>query len=181
MRPPAPWAFDNPSSGTQHFVFGNPIASVAVNTLLLYDRLFSVTKTMNSSTTEAVTGVPTRYQSTTAGAADSAANNFPDDRVPHGAGCDGSQLDCVHLRGPIRQHRRYPPSVTGNSSNIINRLDQPAGTWFCPLASDDTGIKNLTQMQCSAAVATGRSTSPSATRSPSCPAALRTSCARKTA
>ena len=49
------WAFDNPSSGTQHFVFGNPIASVAVNTLLLYDRLFSVTKTMNSSTTEAVT------------------------------------------------------------------------------------------------------------------------------
>ena len=27
------------------------------------------------------------------------------------------------------------PSVTGNSGNIINRLDQPAGTWFCPLAS----------------------------------------------
>lgn len=149
------WVFDNPSSGTQHFTFGHPIASVAANTLLLYDRLFSVTKTMNSTATEAVTGVPTRYQSTTGGAADSAQNNF-------------LMIEC-RTALPATAHNWTTclytdqggtgtvtlPSVTGNSSNIINRLDQPAGTWFCPLATGDTGIQQLDQMQCSAAVASG--------------------------
>ncbi len=148
--------FDNPSGGaTQHFAFGNPIASVAPNTLLLYDRIFSVTKTMNSTATEAVTGVPTRYQSVTPGAHDYAGNNF-------------LMIECRTVL-PATAHNwtvcTYTdqdgnagatlPSVTGNASNIVNRLDQPVGTWFCPLASGDTGIKNLTQMQCSAAVATG--------------------------
>jgi len=149
------WAFDNPSSGTQHFVFGNPIASIAANTLLLYDRLFSVTKTMNSSTTEAVTGVPTRYQSTTAGAADSAANNFLMIECRTALAATGHNWTTCTYVDQDGNTGATLPSVTGNSSNIINRLDQPAGTWFCPLASGDTGIKNLTQMQCSAAVATG--------------------------
>ena len=149
------WGFDNPSSGTQHFVFGNPIASVAANTLLLYDRLFSVTKTMNSSTTEAVTGVPTRYQSTTACAADSAANNFLMIECRTALAATGHNWTTCTYVDQDGNTGATLPSVTGNSSNIINRLDQPAGTWFCPLASGDTGIKNLTQMQCSAAVATG--------------------------
>lgn len=149
------WTFDNPSTGTQHFVFGNPVSSVAANTLLLYDRLFSVTKTMNSTATEAVTGVPTRYTSSTPGAADYAVNNF-------------LMIECRTVL-PATAHNwtvcTYTdqdgntgatlPSVTGNSSNIVNRLDMPSQTWFAPLASGDSGIKNLTQMQCSAAVATG--------------------------
>lgn len=149
------WAFDNPSSGTQHFVFGNPIASVAANTLLLYDRLFSVTKTMNSSTTEAVTGVPTRYQSTTAGAADSAENNFLMIECRTVLAATAHNWTVCTYTDQSNNTGATLPSVTGNSSNIVNRLDQPVGTWFCPLASDDTGIRNLTQMQCSAAVATG--------------------------
>ena len=149
------WAFDNPSSGTQHFVFGNPIASVAANTLLLYDRLFSVTKTMNSSTTEAVTGVPTRYQSTTAGAADSAENNFLMIECRTVLAATAHNWTVCTYTDQSNNTGATLPSVTGNSSNIVNRLDQPVGTWFCPLASGDTGIRNLTQMQCSAAVATG--------------------------
>lgn len=149
------WAFDNPSSGTQHFVFGHPISSVAANTLLLYDRLFSVTKTMNSTATEAVTGVPTRYQSTTGGAADSAEGNFLfiECRTVLAATAH-NWTTCIYTdqggTGSVNL-----PSVTGNSGNIVNRLDQPAGTWFCPLASGDTGIQKLDQMQCSASVATG--------------------------
>lgn len=149
------WAFDNPSSGTQHFVFGNPIASVAANTLLLYDRLFSVAKTMNSSTTEAVTGVPTRYQSTTAGAADSAENNFLMIECRTALAATAHNWTVCTYTDQSNNTGATLPSVTGNSSNIVNRLDQPVGRWFCPLASDDTGIRNLTQMQCSAAVATG--------------------------
>ena len=149
------WAFDNPSSGTQHFVFGHPIASVAANTLLLYDRLFSVTKTMASTATEAVTGVPTRYQSTTGGAADSAEGNFLmiECRTVLAATAH-NWTTCIYTdqggTGSVNL-----PSVTGNSGNIVNRLDQPAGSWFCPLASGDTGIQQLDQMQCSASVATG--------------------------
>ncbi len=37
----------------------------------------------------------------------------------------------------------------------MDRLDQPVGQWFVPLESGDTGIKAWTQMQASAAVATG--------------------------
>jgi hypothetical protein len=31
----------------------------------------------------------------------------------------------------------------------------PVSQWFCPLATGDTGIRTLTQMQCSALVTTG--------------------------
>lgn len=149
------WTFDNPSSGTQHFVFGNPIASVAANTLLLYDRLFSVTKTMNSTATEAVTGAPTRYQSATAGAADSAENNFLMIECRTALPATAHNWTVCTYTDQSGNTGATLPTVTGNSSNIINRLDQPAGTWFCPLASGDTGIDSLTQMQCSAAVASG--------------------------
>lgn len=149
------FAFDNPSSGTQHFVFGNPIASVAANTLLLYDRLFSVTKTMNSTATEAVTGVPTRYQSTTQGAADSAEGNFLMIECRTALAATAHNWTTCLYEDQSGNAGATLPSVTGNSSNIINRLDQPAGTWFCPLASGDTGISDLEQMQCSATVATG--------------------------
>jgi hypothetical protein len=68
--------FANPTNAnTTHFTTGYATASV-VNTLLLYDRLFSVAKTMNSTATEAVTGVPTRYQSTTATNEDYIGGNF---------------------------------------------------------------------------------------------------------
>lgn len=150
------WAFDNPTGGaTQHFVFGNPIASVAANTLLLYDRLFSVTKTMNSTTTEAVSGTPTRYQSATTSAADYAGNNFLMIECRTALAATAHNWTVCTYTDQDGNTGATLPSVTGNSGNIINRLDQPAGTWFCPLASGDTGIKNLTQMQCSAAVATG--------------------------
>lgn len=148
--------FNNPSGGdTTHFVTGNPVASVAANTLLLYDRLFSVTKTMNSTATEAVTGVPNRYASTTAGADDSAEGNFLMIECRTALAATAHNWTTCTYTDQSGNTGATLPSVTGNSSNIINRLDQPVGSWFCPLASGDTGIKNLTQMQCSAAVATG--------------------------
>ena len=147
--------FDNPSSGTQHFVFGHPIANVAANTLLLYDRIFSVTKTMNSTATEAVTGVPTRYQSTTQGADDSAEGNFLFIECRTVLPATAHNWTTCLYEDQSGNTGATLPSVTGNSANIVNRLDQPAGTWFCPLASGDTGISDLEQMQCSATVATG--------------------------
>lgn len=147
--------FNNPTgTDTTHFLGGMPIAT-AINTLLLYDRLFSVTKTMNSTSTEAVTGVPTRYQSTTPGAQDSAEGNFLIIECRSVLPATGHNWTTCTYTDQSGNTGATLPSVAGNASNIVNRLDQPVGQWFCPLASGDSGIKNLTQMQCSAAVATG--------------------------
>lgn len=149
--------FTNPTGGdTQHFVTGYPLSSVAGNTLLIYDRLFDVAKTMNSTATESVTGVPTRYQSSTTTDADYAGGNFIFVEV------DGTALaatahnwtTCLY-RNQAGTDSQTMPSLTGNSAAIVRRLDHPAGQWFADLATGDTGAMDLAQMQCSALVATG--------------------------
>lgn len=148
--------FTNPTAGdTQHFVAGYPLASVAPNTLLLFDLLFGVNKTMNSTATEAVTGVPTRYQSTTSSNQDYVGGNFLFIQV------GGTALAATAHNWTVCTYKDQAdaastlPSLTGNASAIVDRLDHPAGQWFAPLETGDVGIKALTQMQCSAAVATG--------------------------
>lgn len=147
--------FVNPSGGdTTHFTGANVLAS-AVNSLLLYDRLFSVAKTMNSTSTEAVTGVPTRYQNTTAGQPDSVSGNFLFVEIATALAATGHNWTTCLYTDDAGTTGVTLPSLTGNSGGIINRLDHPTGQFFAPLAAGDTGIKALTQMQCSAAVATG--------------------------
>jgi hypothetical protein len=149
--------FTNPTSGdTLHFVSGFPTASVAANTLLLYDRIFDVAKTMNSSGTESVTGVPTRYQSSTTTDMDYAGGNFLFIEVGGTALANTAHnwTTCLY-RNQADTDSVTLPSLTGNAQAIARRLDHPAGQWFAPLATGDTGIKDLNQMQCSAAVATG--------------------------
>lgn len=149
-------AFANPSSGTLHLTGADFSSSVINNSLLLYDRLFGVVKTMNSTSTESVTGVPSRYQGTTAGDADYAGGNFLTIEVGGTALASTAHnwTTCLYTDQDGNTGATLP-SVTGNSGAIVDRLDQPANTWFCPLASGDSGIKALTQMRCSAAVATG--------------------------
>ena len=149
------FGFTNPASGdTQHYVNGVSIPSIGTNALLLYDRIFGVTKTMNSTATEAVTGTPSRYQNTTPGNPDSAVGNFlfvvARTALPATA---HNWTTCTYV--DELNAASTLPSLTGNSSNIVNRLDHPTGQWFAPLATNDVGIKALTQMQCSAAVASG--------------------------
>lgn len=147
--------FVNPASGdTQHFV-GGSLAATNTGVLLLYDRLFDVAKTINSTATEAVTGVPTRYQNTTLGAEDSASGNFLFVEV------GGTPLAATPHNWTVCTYTDQAgaastlPSLTGNSGAIVDRLDHPLGQWFAPLEAGDTGIKALTQMQCDALVATG--------------------------
>lgn len=147
--------YNNPSSGTLHLTGADMCTNNAQNTLLLYDRLFSVAKTMASTATEAVTGVPTRYQSTTATNQDYIGGNFLFIEV------GGTALAATAHNWTTCTYQDQAdaastlPSVTGNSGAIVDRFDMPASNWFCPLASGDVGIKALTQMQCSASVATG--------------------------
>lgn len=149
-------ASDFSGSDTMHFVAGYAVASVAGNTLLLYDRIFQVLKTMNSTVTESVTGVPTRYQSTTSTDADYAGGNFLFVEVLQTqlSATGHAWTTCLYTDQDGNGSATLP-SLTGNSAAIVRRLDHPTSQWFAPLASGDTGIQQLDQMQCSAAVAAG--------------------------
>lgn len=148
--------FTNPTSGdTQHFVSGFARADF-INTLLCYDRIFQVNKTMNSTATESVTGVPARYQSSTPTNPDYAGGNFIFVEV------GGTALAATAHNWTVCQYRNQAgtdtqtmPSLVGNSGGIVRRLDHPTGQWFAPLSTGDSGAMDLAQMQCSALVATG--------------------------
>lgn len=147
--------FTNPAAGSLRLVGANVASSITGNSLLLYDRIFAVAKTMNSTATEAVTGVPTRYQNTVTTAEDYIGGNFGFVEVGLTAlaATAHNWTVCTYL--DQANAASTLPSLTGNSGAIIHRLDHPAQQWFAPLAAGDVGIKAWTQMQCSAAVATG--------------------------
>ena len=148
--------FNNPSgSDTLHLTGADMASSVVNNSLLLYDRIFDVAKTMNSTATEAVTGVPTRYQSTTATADDYIGGNFLFMEVQTTLAATAHNWTTCLYTDQGGTTGVTLPSVTGISAGQAQRFDMPINTWFAPLASGDSGIGALTQMQCSAAVATG--------------------------
>lgn len=131
-------------------------ASVINNSLLLYDRIFAVVKTMNSTGTEAVSGVPTRYQNSTAGNDAYIGGNFcfpanPTTVLPATA---HNWTVCKYTNQAGTTGQTFP-SVAGVSACVVGGVDLAVGNWFMPLASGDVGVKALTQMQCSALVATG--------------------------
>ena len=147
--------FANPAAGTLCLVGADVSASVINNTLLLYDRIFAVAKTMNSTATEAVTGVPTRYQGTTAGLPAYAGGNFlfvETGLTPLAATAHNWTVCTYNNQAGSTANL---PSLTGVSGAITHQLDHPTQQWFAPLAAGDVGIQALTQMQCSALVATG--------------------------
>lgn len=155
-------AFANPASGTNHLVGADVSANVINNSLLVYDLIYGCAKTMASVANEAVTGVPTRYQSSTTTAMDYAGDNFLFIQVggtalaatAHNWGVAGGSNECLY-RNQAGTDNSILPVLTGNASAIVDRLDHPTGQWFAPLASGDVGIMDLAQMRCSASVATG--------------------------
>jgi hypothetical protein len=146
------------NANSSHFVSAWLTASVINNTLLLYDRLFSVAKTMNSTATEAVTGVPTRYQSQTSTASDYIGGNFcfPMNPTTVLAATGHNWTVCQYTDQAGNTANSFP-SATGISACPVGQIDLAVGqgSWFMPLASGDVGVKALTQMQASALVATG--------------------------
>lgn len=147
--------FANPASGTQHLVAGYTISSIVNTTLLLYDRIFDVAKTMASTATEAVTGVPTRYTNTAANTVDSAENNFLFVECQTVLAATAHNWTTCLYTDQSGNTGATLPSLTGISSCAAQRIDMPLNNWFAPLATGDSGVVALEQMQCSASIATG--------------------------
>jgi hypothetical protein len=142
-------------AGSLHLTGADVMASVVNNSLLLYDLIFGVNKTMASTDAEAVTGVPTRYQSTTFGEDNYCGGNFVFPQVGGTALASTAHnwTTCTYFSQA--DTAATFPSLTGVASAIVDRLDMAAGMWFMPLATGDIGVKKITQIQCSASVATG--------------------------
>lgn len=151
--------FNNPASGTTRLVGADFQASVINNAVMVYDRIFSVAKTIASTATESVTGVPTRYQSSTATAEDYAGGNFAFPEVGATAYANTAHNWTVcRYRNQAGTDTQSFPSMAGNPgavATISDRLDMPLNQWFMPLNGSDSGVMDLDQMQCSASVATG--------------------------
>lgn len=141
--------FTNPTGGdTQHLVGADFFASVVPNQLLLYDRIFQVKKTMNSNALESVTGIPTRYQSSTAGTADYAGGNFAFPEVGATVLAAGAHNWTVcKYRNQAGTDAVSFPSTPGISGAAVRNIDLELPQWFMPYASGDSGVKDLDQMQ----------------------------------
>jgi hypothetical protein len=149
--------FSNPTTGeTQHFVGASLASALPAYSALLYDRIFDVAKTASSSATEAVTGVPTRYQSSTPTAMDFAGGNFLFIEIITALAATAHNWTVCLYRDDAGNDAQTLPLVTGlAATGLAGRLDMPLQQWFCPLAAGDRGIMDLAQMQCSSAAITG--------------------------
>lgn len=128
----------------------------AVGSVLLYDRLFSVAKTMSSTASEAVTGVPTRYTSTTSTDWNYCGGNFLVPEVTSNLSGTAHNWDAVQYTDQDGNTAQSCPSTAGIAGATASTIDLPVnGNWYMPLASGDIGVKALTQMKCSASVTGG--------------------------
>lgn len=144
--------YNTPISGDNEFFLRADVSSSAATFgLLLYDRLFHVAKTMASITAETVTGVPTRYTSTTVTAADYVQGNFVFIEVLGVLSATAHNWTGLYTNQAGTTGQTLP-SITGVSAAAVPTLDQPSGQWFCPLSTSDSGVKALTSMTCSASV-----------------------------
>ena len=150
------------AAASGHYLNWVVSASVINNSLLLYDRLFSVAagNALNTGVEIAVTGVPTRYQSTTEGADGFIGGNFAFPGTITTLGATAHTWDVGAGAGVGMQYKDQAdaasnmPVSTGVSGSTAGSIDQAAGagSWFAPLAAGDVGIKALTNMSASISV-----------------------------
>jgi len=151
-------AFTNPESGDTQHLFRSSLQNGSTGvcrTILMIDTLFGVTKTMNSTATEAVTGVPTRYQGSTPNQDDYSVNNFcfPYFRQGPSSGVSHNVTVCQYTDQDGNPQSFQ--SVAGLNQTSQCPFDIATGQWFLPLAAGSRGVKALTQMQVDQLIATG--------------------------
>jgi len=152
--------FNNPTGGdTQHFV-GARVGSLAnssptLATVMLYDRLFQVGITMNSTAAESVTGVPTRYQSSTRSDPNFAGGNFAFPEVRTALGLNAHNWTVCRYRDQDGNDTISFQSAAGIVGANASRIDLANPQWFMPLAAGDDGVKDLDQIQSDAAITSG--------------------------
>lgn len=135
--------FTNPSGDdTLHITTWTAQATVA-NSIMLVDRLFSVSCSHNSANI-AITGVPTRYQDTTA------KNTFCSARVTTVLTSTAHNITLTYV-DQDGNTAEAAPVIAGRVSAAVNTVPFTTPLWFIPLNAGDTGIRKITNWATSAA------------------------------
>ena len=147
----------NTTTGSEglYIVSGFAGNQAVAGSILLYDRLFSVAKTMSSTTSETVTGVPTRYTSTTSTDWNYAGGNFMVPEVTSALSATAHNWNVMQYTDQDGNTAQSAPSNAGVSSAGQYTIDLAAGNWYASLAAGDIGLTAISSMQCSASVTGG--------------------------
>lgn len=140
---------DAAGGDTLHFTTAQMLGGAAPNTLLIYDRIWQGQVLLNTTAAQSITGVPTRYATTT-----SPGNFcFMEVTTTLGTGAHTWTLQYVDQAGNAAENAA---AITGISACVANRIDEAtAGRWFIPLNAGDSGLRNATQITLSATIASG--------------------------
>ncbi len=139
--------FTNPAGGDTLHILGTPDVRANVNAmaLLLYDRIFHGTQSLNA-TNVAWTGVPTRYVATAA----AAAGNFFSLEVTTVMSATATNLTLTYRD----QDNNVAEAATAQAltvSSAVNRIPLPAPLYYVPLNGSDTGLRSFTNVASSGA------------------------------
>lgn len=141
----------NPAGGdTLHFLGGVLASNVIGRTLLMYDRFYAVNHTMTVDP-QAVSGTPTRYQSTASKKAfitGCVTTVFP-------AATPTYTITYVDQDGNTAEAAAAQTFVTGSAVGNFPCATTVGGGWQFPLNSGDTGVRSITDLNLSAAMASG--------------------------
>ena len=148
--------FANPGgSDTTHLTGADFSCNTANHAVMIVDRLGASLRTASSLGNDSVTFTQSRYTGTTPGAADYPGGNFVYPVARGGAlGAFAHNWTGQYTDQDGNTTQAFI-STAGISACQQNRLDLPLNTWFWPLASGDSGVKQLTQTTCSVNTVTG--------------------------
>lgn len=132
---------------TQHLTTAFAQSSAAPNTLLLYDRIFHASAILHTvNTAQTVTGVPTRYTSTEA----KGNSAFLEVTTQLSNTAHTITMTYVDQDGNTAE---AAAAISAIQAAAVTRI--PHTPYYFPLNAGDTGIRNVTQMQMSVALAAG--------------------------
>lgn len=136
---------------TLHIVSTIAQASVATNLLLLYDRLWDMTHTMTVDP-QAVnaSNLPTRYQT-----ASTAPGNFISGEVTTVLPAATPTITFTYVDQDGNTAEAGPALSTIASAAAVNTVPFTAPNWKYPINNADTGVRSITNVDLSAAMASG--------------------------
>lgn len=142
---------DPGGSDTLHFVTAVAQASVATNLLMAYDRLWDMTHTMTVDPRAVDTAnVPTRYQT-----AALAPGNFISGEVTTVLPAATPTIAFTYVDQDGNTAEAGAAFSTIASAAAVNTIPFTAPNWKYPLNNGDTGVRSITNVDLSAAMASG--------------------------
>lgn len=134
---------DPGGSDTLHLTTWTGTPATAVGSLMLYDYLFGVNNSVNATNT-AVTGVPTRYQTT------NAAGSFVSARVTTVLSATATNFTVTYM-DQDGNTAEAAAAIAARVSAAVQTIPLTQPAWFVPLNADDTGLRKITNVQSSGA------------------------------